>query len=161
MIIELGLNKDQDSLPCSNISPSEIQARRTTFWGTYFFQTVYAICTGRISILPRAAIRIERPHITEHLETKIWRPYGLPDYPPGIPTPLEQPGMRHTLFSHAAQLCEIADDVIQMFFAPRDRITSRRLLLHHERFQEWHRALPNSLAIKETGPTLPQVIILQ
>jgi hypothetical protein len=165
MVIELGLNKDQDFLSCSNISPSELHARRITFWGTYFLQTAYAICAGRLSILPRTAIRIERPGTTEQLEAKSWRPNGHPDYTtdytPGAPTPLEQPGMRYTLFSQAARLCEIADDIIQMFYAPRDRITSRRLLLHHERLQEWYQALPNSLAIKETEPTLPQVICLQ
>jgi hypothetical protein len=161
MAIELGLNKDQASLKDSKITASEVQARRITFWGLYFLQTAWAICVGRISLLPRTAIRVERPNIMEHLEFKPWRPYGHLDHIDSVPSPLEQRGFSYTILSQSGQLCELVDDIVQMFYAPRDRVTSRRLQIHHGRLKAWHAALPQCLAIKESEPTLPQVICLQ
>lgn len=161
MAIELGLNKDQASLKNSKITPSEVEARRITFWGIYLLQTAWAICVGRISLIPRTAIRVERPHILMPLESKLWRPYGHSDHIDSVPGPLEQQGFSYTLLSQVGQLCELVDDVVQMFYAPRDRVTSRRLQIHHGKLKTWLADLPPCLAIKEDRPTLPQVICLQ
>jgi hypothetical protein len=158
MVIELGLHKEAP--PNGKITPSEAVARRITFWGAYFLQTVWAICVGRITLLPRTAIRMEKPSILEHLEKKPWKPHGHVSYNGGS-TSVEQPGFRHTLMLHTIYLCEFVDDIVQLFYAPRDRVTSRRLQAYHEKLQTWYRNLPESLAIKRDSPTLPQVICLQ
>jgi hypothetical protein len=158
MVIELGLHKEVP--PNGNITPSEAVVRRITFWGAYFFQTVWAVCIGRITLLPRTAIRMEKPTLLDHLEQKPWKPHGLAGYNGGL-SPLEQPGYRHTLMLHTIYLCELVDDIVQQFYAPRDRVTSRRLQAYHEKLQTWYRNLPDCLAIKRESPTLPQIICLQ
>jgi hypothetical protein len=158
MVIELGLHKEAP--PNGDITPSEAVARRITFWGTYFLQTVWAICVGRITFLPRTAIRIEKPTVLDHLEQKPWRPHGHAEHAGQLDS-LEQPGYRHTLMLHTIYLCEFVDDIVQLFYAPRDRVTSRRLQAYHEKLQTWYRNLPECLAIKRGTPTLPQVICLQ
>ncbi|TVY85089.1 Nitrogen assimilation transcription factor nit-4 [Lachnellula suecica] len=160
MVIELGLNKDEYSQAKSMITDSEIGVRRITFWGTYVLQTGWAICAGRLSLLPHTAIRVEKPGVPPGLETKLWKPHGLPGYNPDVKHHLEQPGMKYTILSYAGQLCSLVDEVIQMFYAPRDRMTSRRLQLQHERLERWYSALPKTLAIRPGWPSLPQVIAL-
>ncbi|KAF4627841.1 hypothetical protein G7Y89_g10314 [Cudoniella acicularis] len=158
MVIELGLHKDQPGQSNGKITASEMAVRRITFWGYYFFQIAWSICAGRLSLLPRTAVRLEKPALLDHLENRSWKPHGHPKYK--IESPLEQPGLRYTILLHTSSLCEIVDDNLQMFYAPRDRITSRRLQLYHEKFQAWYEALPETLAIKENGPTLPHIICL-
>jgi hypothetical protein len=158
MVIELGLHKEAP--PNGKITPSEAVARRITFWGAYFLQTAWAICVGRITLLPRRAIRMDKPTLLDHLEQKPWKPYEHAGYTGG-PSPLEQPGYRHTLILHTIFLCEYIDDIVELFYAPRDRVTSRRLQSYHEKLQTWYRNLPESLAIKRDSPTLPQIICLQ
>ncbi|KAH6663396.1 fungal-specific transcription factor domain-containing protein [Halenospora varia] len=160
MVIELGLHRDQPGQLNGKLTQSEIAARRVTFWGYYFFQSAWAICAGRLSLLPRTAVRMEKPGLIDHLESKPWKPHGHPDFEAEQGKHLEQPGLRYTILFHCSSFCELVDDVVQMFYAPRDRITSRRLQLHHEKFQKWYNALPSALAIKEHGPTLPQIICL-
>ncbi|RDL38004.1 Zn2 DNA-binding protein [Venustampulla echinocandica] len=158
MVIELGLHTNQPTQSNGEMIELEAAARRITFWGCYFLQTAWGMCVGRISMLPRTAIRVGKQDISDHLESKIWIPSGHPNYP-SLASGIEQPGMRYTLLLHSSLLCEIVDDIVQLFYASRDRITSRKLQHHHEKLQEWHKALPESLAIKDT-PTLPQVICL-
>ena len=158
MVIELGLHIEAP--PNGKITPSEAVARRITFWGAYFLQTAWAICVGRITLLPRTAIRMDKPAVLDHLEMKPWKPHGHFSYT-GTPSTLEQPGFRLTLMLHTINLCELIDDIVQVFYAPRDRVTSRRLLAYYEKLQNWYLSLPESLAIKQGSPTLPQVMCLQ
>jgi Fungal specific transcription factor domain len=137
-----------------------MEARRITFWGSYVLETIYAMAVGRISSLPRTAIQLEKPIPRENLEKKIWKPHGDPRFPHEA-TGLEQPAFTYTVLVQSSRLTEIVNDTLQMFYAPRDRITSRKLEVHHERFIQWHDGLPPSIAIKRDDPTLPQVIALQ
>ncbi len=158
--IELGLHISQGVQPSSKITPSEIEARRVTFWGCFVLETAWAICIGRISQLPRTAIRLEMPTLIPSLESTPWKPHGTPNYDGG-PSQLEQPSLKYSILLQCSLLSEIVDDIIHLFYAPRDRITSRRLQLHHEKLQQWYMQLPENLSIQENGPTLPQVITLQ
>jgi len=142
------------------VTDSEMEARRITFWGSYALETIYAMCVGRISGLPRTAIQLEKSVPKENLEKKIWKPHGDPRLL-HEPTGLEQPAFTYTVQVQSSRLTEIVSDTLQMFYAPRDRITSRKLEVHHERFIQWHDELPSSITIKRDGPTLPQVIALQ
>jgi hypothetical protein len=160
MAIELGLHMSYRVQPGFNATPTEIEARRVTFWGCFHVETAWAICIGRISALPRTAIRLEKPIVRENFESKLWKPHGDPRFPHESGD-LEQPGHSYNFLLQLSTLDEIVDDIVHMFYAPRDRITSRRLQQHHERLQSWYRNLPECLAIKKSGHTLPQVIALQ
>lgn len=160
MAIQLGLHTSYAAQPSGMVTASEIEARRVTFWGCFVVQTAWSICVGRISALPRNAIRLEKPCLRDHLEGKVWRPYGDANLD-GVSPGLEQASLKYTTLLYVSTLSEIVDDVVHMFYAPRDRITSRKLLQHHEKFQTWYKNLPDVLRIRETGPTLPQVLSLQ
>jgi hypothetical protein len=159
MAVELGLHTSYAAQPNSKLSESEIEARRITFWGCFVLETAWAICVGRISTLPRYAIRLEKPFLkSPHLEAKTWKPHGMPE---ASSVGLEQPSYKYSILLQCSILSEIVDDVIHSFYAPRDRVTSRKLQLYYERFMQWHANLPEPLTIRETGIMLPQVLTLQ
>jgi hypothetical protein len=160
MAIELGLHMTYHVKPNGEETATEAEARRITFWGSYVLQTMWANAAGRISLVPQTTVRLEKPLPREHLEMKIWSPHDLRF--PHEPTGLEQPAFTYTLLVRLICLSEIVNDTVQMFYAPRYRITSRKLELHRERFHLWYQELPSDLTIRQDGrPTLPQVITLQ
>jgi hypothetical protein len=155
MVVELGLHISQ---PGSKLTLSEIEARRVTFWGCFVLEQVWSVCVGRIPTLPRTAIRLEKPTLTPSLESTLWIPYGFSEQDVAKFT---QPSYKYTVLWQCSVLMEIVDDILRSFYAPRDRITSRKLQMFHERLQEWYRNLPAGLAIRSDGPTTPQVLTLQ
>jgi hypothetical protein len=159
MTVELGLHTSYAAQPNSKLEPYEIDARRITFWGCFVLETAWAICVGRISTLPRYAIRLEKPTSKDpHFELKPWKPHGMPE---ASSVGLEQPSYKYSILYQCSILSEIVDDVIHSFYAPRDRVTSRKLQLYNERFTLWHKSLPEHLTIHDKGPILPQVLTLQ
>ena len=158
MAIQLGLH--MQSAVDSNMTATEIEARRVTFWGIYILETFWAVCVGRLSTLPGAAIRLERPKIVPYMEDTPWKPHGMPNYDGSNPS-LQQASHKYSMLVQSSLLAEILDEITRMFYAPRDRITSRRLQHHHAKLQGWYDNLPYTLRIKEHEPTLPQVFCLQ
>ncbi|KAF8855494.1 hypothetical protein BDZ45DRAFT_804928 [Acephala macrosclerotiorum] len=157
MAVELGLHLSSSTPPGGNFTPAEIEARKVTFWGCFVLETIWAVCIGRLTILPRTAIRLERPALNPQLENTPWKPHGRSE--PDL-TKLTQPSMKYTLLQECSVLMEILDDILRSFYAPRSRITSRKLQIYHEQLRGWYRNLPTSLAIRTPEPTLPQVITL-
>jgi len=163
MAIELGLHTSYAAAaarPGGKLTLSEVEARRVTMWGCYVLETAWAICVGRISTLPRTAIQLEKPALNPALEGTLWKPHGTPGYE-GHSSELEQPSYKYGILFQCTVLMEIIDEVIRLFYAPRDRITSRKLQQHHEKLQQWYKNLPPHLLIPKNRPTLPQVLTLQ
>ncbi len=158
MAVELGLHISHSAQARSRLTASEIEARRVTFWGCFLVEAVWSVCIGRLPTLPRTAIRLEKPALTQTLEGTPWRPHGLPQEKMAE---LTQPSLKYTILLQSSSLMEILDDILRAFYAPRDRITSRKLQMYHENLQDWYKKLPPGLAIRDDGPTLPQVITLQ
>lgn len=158
MSVQLGLH--MQSAADTNMTASEVEARRITFWGVFSLHTCWSICVGRISSLPRAAIRLEKPGLTQHLEYRPWKPHGLPSWD-GIRENLFLPSHKYSVLVQNSLLSEILNDILSMFYAPRDRITSRKLQYYHEKLQAWFNNLPETLLINENRPTTPQVYALQ
>ncbi len=57
-----------------------------------------------------------------------------------------------------SKLSEMASDMVNTFYAPRERFTSRRLAAAYAQYQEWHQQLPPAFRLENT--TLPHVIVL-
>lgn len=111
---------------------------------------------GRLSQMPRAAADIEKPTPTERSELQKWRPYQ--DINMTINSAAEQPG-RYMSFVHCiSELSELASDMVNTFYAPRERFTSRRLQTTYEAYQEWYRKLPPHFRLEQTS--LPHVLVL-
>lgn len=117
----------------------------------------WAICAGRISQLPRAAVNIDSPSIIEAYDLKPWEPYddyGVEDIPGA-----GQPILIQTLSYQFRLLTEIVSDTVFMFYAPRERFTSKKLLDFYSRYTRWYNKLPEILRLGDV-PT-PHLLVLQ
>ncbi|KAI9880982.1 MAG: hypothetical protein M1830_009476 [Pleopsidium flavum] len=156
MALELGLHLCFKTAGNSDLSPTEIEVRKITFWGCFTLDTAWAICIGRISQLPRTAISLEKPTIVDAIEYKPWKPY-VDFNVPGAPGS-EEPSHTHRILRQLSLLSEIVNDTVYMFYAPRERFTSKRLLDFYARYTRWYKALPECLKLDKTS--LPQVLCL-
>ena len=106
--------------------------------------------------MPRAAADIERPTLTERSELQTWRPYT--DTNMGINPNTEQPGRYMSFVQCLSELSELSSDMVNTFYAPRERFTSRRLSTTYEAYQDWYRKLPSHFRLEQTS--LPHVLVL-
>jgi hypothetical protein len=108
---------------------------------------------GRIAQLPRAAITLDKPILDESS--------GLPEAYPGASS--VQPGVVTTrvFLQEFATLSELVNDNNYMFFAPKERLTSTRLLDCYSRYQAWYRKLPLALGIEGKKQPEPHILVLQ
>ena len=71
----------------------------------------------------------------------------------------EQPAVPTTLMRALSSLSEIVNDTVFMFYAPRERFTSKKLLDFYARYTRWFNNLPDKLRLREV--TTPHVLCLQ
>lgn len=116
-----------------------------------------SICFGRISQLPRTAISIKKPTLADAIEYKPWKPYVDSDVI--FPAEMEHPGHTYKLLQQFSFLSEIISDTLVMFYAPRERFTSKKLLDFYARYTQWFQSLPLELTIANNST--PQVICLK
>lgn len=155
MLIELGLHLSFASAS-DMISSTELEVRRITFWGCFINDTTWSICIGRIAQLPRTAIRLDLPNVIEQHEQKPWMPYT--DYGVMNIPGTEQPTLATTLMRAMSSLSEIVNDTVFMFYAPRERFTSKKLLDFYARYTRWFNNLPDKLGLRDDST--PQVLLL-
>ena len=67
--------------------------------------------------------------------------------------------MPTTFMRAMSSLSEIVNDTVFMFYAPRERFTSRKLLDFYARYTRWFNNLPDKLKLREVST--PQVLLLQ
>ncbi|KAL6703232.1 hypothetical protein ACN47E_010094 [Coniothyrium glycines] len=147
MCVELGLHLDNNVDPCPSLTPSEVEVRKVTFWGCFTVDTVYSICTGRIAQLPRAAITLEKPILEESAT--------IPDSRvPSGPVTLRM------FLQEFASLSELVNDINYIFFAPKERLTSTRLVECYGRYQAWYRRLPALLGVEGKPKPEPHILVL-
>lgn len=58
-------------------------------------------------------------------------------------------------------LSELVNDNNYMFFAPKERLTSTRLLDCYHKYQAWYRKLPPALIIEGKRQPEPHTLVLQ
>ncbi|KAK5110746.1 hypothetical protein LTR62_005623 [Meristemomyces frigidus] len=122
MALELGLHL---SVIGSGMRASGMEARRITFWAVFNLETTCSVSFGRLSLLPRAAADIPKPTMSERVEAATWRPYvedGI-----SMSTSSEQPARPALFVNCLSRLSELASDMVNTFYAPQERFTSRRL----------------------------------
>jgi hypothetical protein len=108
---------------------------------------------GRIAQLPRAAITLDKPILEESA--------GLPEVYPGASS--VQPGIVTTrmFLQEFSTFSELVNDNNYMFFAPKERLTSTRLLDCYHKYQSWYRKLPAALGIDGKKQPEPHILVLQ
>lgn len=162
MIVELGMHRSGDGAEglTDPSTPATITESCRTFWACYNISTIYSLGTGRLPLLPVTAITTPRISVDSDSKPATWRPVFESRYE-RIPAELEQPNYPNTYILYSGLLCDIINDMLFMFFAPRERLTSRVLLMYYARFQSWYADLPKTLAIKNNQPSPAHVLYLQ
>ncbi|KAJ4357848.1 uncharacterized protein N0V89_002424 [Didymosphaeria variabile] len=153
MAIEMGLHLKNSAAPAMGLTPSEIEVRKVTFWGIFTVDTVWSICIGRISQLPRVAITLDKPILDEppgglHAEAYP----GSLQVPPGTVT-------SRMFLQEFSSLSELINDNNYMFYAPSARLTDIKLINCHNKYLEWFRNLPAPLRLDDAQPQ-PHILVL-
>ncbi|KAF2997298.1 hypothetical protein E8E13_001035 [Curvularia kusanoi] len=147
MCVELGLHLNNSASPALGLTLSEIEVRKVTFWGCFTVDSVWSICAGRISQLPRAAITLDKPILEES----------------NGPLEANQGANRvittRMFLQEFSALSELINDNNYMFFAPKERLTSTRLLDCYHKYQAWYRKLPALMRLEGRQPE-PHTITL-
>ncbi|KAH7401616.1 fungal-specific transcription factor domain-containing protein [Pyrenochaeta sp. MPI-SDFR-AT-0127] len=152
MCIELGLHLNNNASAVLGLTESEIEVRKVTFWGCFTVDTVWSICMGRISQLPRAAITLDKPILEESATLSESFP-GASRVPPGVVT-------SRMFLQEFASLSELINDNNYMFFAPKERLTSTKLLDCYNKYQTWYRRLPPALGVDGKKDPEPHILVL-
>ncbi|KAH7389589.1 fungal-specific transcription factor domain-containing protein [Phaeosphaeria sp. MPI-PUGE-AT-0046c] len=152
MCLELGLHLNNSASPVLGLTPSEIEVRKVTFWGCFIVDTVWSICTGRIAGLPRAAITLNKP-ILEEMSSPTETLSGSSRTQPEVVT-------TRMFLQEFTTLSELVNDNNYMFFAPKERLTSTRLLECYNKYQTWYRRLPTALQIENKKQPEPHTLTL-
>ena len=71
----------------------------------------------------------------------------------------EQPTLATTFMRAMSSLAEIVNDTVFMFYAPRERFTSKKLLDFYARYMRWFNNLPDKLGLRDDST--PHVLLLQ
>jgi hypothetical protein len=117
------------------------------------FHSVWSICTGRIAQLPRASITLDKPILDEVS--------GAPDAFSGASRVQAGVVTTRMFLQEFASLSELVNDNNYMFFAPKERLTSTRLLDCYNKYQAWYRKLPPALGIEDKRQPEPHTLVLQ
>ena len=171
MALEMGLHL---SVIGSGMRPAEVEVRRVTFWGVFnletfvsFFSVRLSVPTltegsmtsvgfGRLSQLPRAAADIPKPIMSERTENQTWRPYE--DTNLAVSPSAEQLSQSMLFSEQLSKLSELASDMVNTFYAPRERFTTRGLANAYAMFQDWRQNMPDVFRLENTA--LPHVLVL-
>ena len=116
-------------------------------------KSVWTIAMGRISQMPRAAITLQKPILDETATSPETFP-GASHAGSGIIT-------TRMFLQELTTRSEIINDNNHMFFAPKERLTSSKLLDCYHKYQAWYRKLPASLGIETKKEPQPHVLTLQ
>lgn len=153
MALELGLHL---SVIRQGLRAPEAEVRKTTFWAVFNLETMCAVNFGRLSQLPSSSADIEAPTIAPQDELQKWRPYE--DTNLSLSATAEQPARSSLFRTHLSKLSLLASDMVNTFYAPRERFTSRRLAATYAQYREWYRDLPDAFRLENTS--LPHVLVL-
>ncbi|EUC50061.1 hypothetical protein COCMIDRAFT_82835 [Bipolaris oryzae ATCC 44560] len=152
MCVELGLHLDYGVENTLGLTPSEVEVRKVTFWGCFTVENVWTIATGRISQIPRSAITLQKPILEETTSGPEAFP-GTSHAGSGVVT-------SRMFLQELSTLSELINDNNHMFFAPKERLTSQKLLDCYYKYQAWYRKLPVSLGIEGNKEPQPHILAL-
>lgn len=152
MCVELGLHLNNSASPSLRFTPSEVEVRKVTFWGCFTVDTTYSVCTGRIAQLPRAAITLDKP-ILEEIAGLSEAYSGAARVQPGIVT-------TRIFLQEFTTLSELVNDNNYMFFAPKERLTSTRLIDCYNKYKAWYQKLPAALSLEGGKQPEPHTLVL-
>lgn len=112
--------------------------------------SAYSICVGRIAQLPRAAITLDKPILDETIQQNLNSP---------LPSMGTVPS--RVFLQEFSTLSELINDNNYLFFAPKERLNSTKLLDQYSKYQAWYRKLPSALVVDSNKASEPHILVLQ
>jgi hypothetical protein len=106
-------------------------------------------------MLPRAAIEIKKPDETSSVTP--WHAYT--DHSRELNEATSRSNHEEAFLYQQSSLTELLSEMLVMFYAPRERLSSRRVLDLYAKLQTWHKKLPGGLHL--TDQSAPNVFQLQ
>ncbi|KAF1975996.1 hypothetical protein BU23DRAFT_552003 [Bimuria novae-zelandiae CBS 107.79] len=154
MAIEMGLHLKNSAAPTMGLSASEIEVRKVTFWGCFTVDTIWSICIGRISQLPRVAITLDKPILDEPTGRLIPEAHSSTlQIPAGAVT-------SRMFLQEFSTLSELINDNNYMFYAPNGRLNDTKLISCHNKYLEWFKNLPPALRLEGVEKPQPHIMAL-
>ena len=106
-------------------------------------------------MLPRAAIEIKKPD--ESSTVSQWHAYT--DESRDLTAATSRRNYEQDFLYQQSSLTELLSEMLVIFYAPRERLSSRRVLDLYAKLQTWHKKLPEGLHL--TDQSAPNVFQLQ
>ncbi|PHH84764.1 hypothetical protein CDD83_1432 [Cordyceps sp. RAO-2017] len=161
MAQDLGLNLEVNGPSRQLMSDEEIDARKITFWGCFFFDKCWSNYLGRLPQLPRNSSNVSKFDVFPDEDAATWSP--LTDK--GFSVSYQQPWRTRAAALLHSSLAEISSDLLIFFYHPnhigRSRGKSAELKMLsdiHQRLEEWRKQLPREFEPREGQ--LPNVILM-
>jgi hypothetical protein len=144
--------------------------RRRSFWAMFNCDTyemmsrsryvllttssAWSVCVGRAAMLPRAAVEIEKPNQPSSITQ--WQLYS--DDHQEATADSFRPCYEQQVLYQQSSLTELLSEMLVIYYAPRERLCSRRILDLYTRFQSWYKQLPATLYLtKQSAPNVFQL----
>lgn len=144
------------------MSDSEIDARRITFWGCFLFDKAWSNYLGRLPQLPKNSYSVPKYDVFPDEDAELWSPFT----DSGFDVSLRQPSRTRAIGLQLSKLCEISSDLLLFFYHPNHigrsngkAVELKKLSELHRRLEDWRRELPVEFEPKEGQ--LPNVLLTQ
>ncbi|RDA95180.1 hypothetical protein CP533_1893 [Ophiocordyceps camponoti-saundersi (nom. inval.)] len=161
MAQDLGLNLDIGAASSQLLSDDEIDARKITFWGCFFFDKCWSNYLGRLPQLPRSSSNVSKFDVFPDEDATLWSPITDNGRSPSY----QQPWRTRAAALLLSSLSEISSDLLIFFYHPnhigrsRGKTAELKMLGEiHQRLEEWHRRLPKEFEPREGQ--LPHVTLI-
>ncbi|RCI10365.1 hypothetical protein L249_4293 [Ophiocordyceps polyrhachis-furcata BCC 54312] len=161
MAQDLGLNLDIGAASSQLLSDDEIDARKITFWGCFFFDKCWSNYLGRLPQLPRSSSNVSKFDVFPDEDATLWSPVTDSGRSPSY----QQPWRTRAAALLLSSLSEISSDLLVFFYHPnhigrsRGKTAELKMLGEiHQRLEEWHRRLPKEFEPREGQ--LPHVTLI-
>lgn len=124
MMSDIGYQFDNPQATTSSGSPKiphiEDEMRKRLYWGAYVGDKFQSLFLGRMPALHKANSTVSREYLDSYEEMELWSPYRdpQPDVSVAVSTPYTpRPAYALSTFRCLLELCDIATDIIEGFYA--------------------------------------------
>lgn len=162
MAQDIGLNLELSAVDKARLSQEEVDARRITFWGCFFFDKCWSNYLGRLPQIPRASSNVPKFDVFPDEDAAMW----LPLSDKGFDEEMKQPARIRAVARQLISLSEISSDLLLFFYHPNHLGRSigktselKKLGELHKKLEEWRKNLPKEFEPKDGQ--LPNVLLMQ
>jgi hypothetical protein len=136
MSLDMSLHRQGKSTTDAS-TPSQA-TRDHYFWGSFISDSLVSLILARSPAISTASITVDFPLVDPGMDSIPWNPSELVG--PG------KAGFRSTTFNRLAMLMMLVNSTLQLFYTRNNPVTAGAVYRQYELYQQWFRALPQSLS---------------